>query len=265
MTDLRKNFGRQHAKHRRASGLTQEAMATRMGFAVKTLQMYEQGGRTPPLAYAKSADWALGLDDVLLNLAELCRADDSPFGSFLEHERRADQIRSYSALTVHGLLQTAEYARAVVEATSQIDGEDVDEGVRLRLERQEILAHTRPPRLHVILDESALYRPFGGHRVHAAQLARLLDLPDNVVLQVLPLERKRHASPDGGLTVLDFSDGEPSVVNVHSYGFNAIMDDPAAVKRAVATFEMLAAAALSPENSAAMIRDVMEYYSDDDV
>lgn len=265
MTDLRRNFGRQHAKHRRAAGLTQEAMAMRMGFALKTVQMYEQGARTPPLAYAKGADEVLGLDDVLLNLAELCRADDSPFGSFLELERRADQIRAYSMLTVDGLLQTAEYARAVMEVTSQIDGEDVDEGVRLRLERQEILSRTHPPRLHVILDESVLYRPFGGHRVHAEQLARLLDLPKNIVVQVLPLEMKRHASPDGGLKILDFSDGEPSVFNVQSYGVSAIMDDPAAVKRAVATFEMLAAAAMSPENSAAMIRDVMEYYSDDDV
>lgn len=263
--DLRKNFGARHAYYRRAAGLTQQQAADALAVAVKTIQAYEQGQRTPPIDYAVRADKLFGLDEVLANLARLCRDDASPFGSFLGHERRASQVRNYSTLAIHGLLQTPEYARAVIEATSQIDREDPEDGVRLRLERQEVLSRPEPPRLHVILDESVLYRPFGGDAVHAAQLARLLDLPTYIVIQVLPMQAERHACPDGGLTILDFGDGEPSVVNVSSYGFSAIMDAPTDTKRAVITFEMLAAAAMSPENSAAMIRDVMEYYSDGDV
>lgn len=264
--DVRKNFGARHAHHRRAAGYSQSQAAQHLPCSLKTLQAYEQGQRTAPVDYAEQADTLFGLDGVLKNLAELCQNDAaSPFGSFLGHERRATQIRNYSPLVIHGLLQTPEYARSVIEATSQIDGEDVEEGVRLRLERQEALSRSDPPRLHVILDESVLYRPLGGHAVHAAQLARLLNLPANIIVQVLPVQARRHASPDGGLTVLDFGDSEPSVVNVYSYGFGAIMDAPDDVKRAVATFEMLAATAMSPENSAAMIHDVMEYYSDDEV
>lgn len=117
----------------------------------------------------------------------------------------------------------------------------------------------------MVLDESVLWRPVGGNAVQAAQLARLLDLPENIVIQVLPLLTGAHAGNDGGLTILDFDDGEPSVVNVSSYGLSAIMDSPAEVKRAVAAFEMLTAEAMSPANSAAMIEDIKEYFTDDDV
>lgn len=257
MTDLRKNFGRQHAKHRRAAGLTQEEMADRMGFAVKTLQMYEQGGRTPTLAYAKKADEVLGLGGVLANLAELCRADGSPFGSFLEHEARASVIRTYSPQVVHGLLQTPDYALAVMRAADPTM--DLDEGLRVRMERQEALSRSEPVRLHVILDEAVLWREIGGPGVLLEQLQKLTELPSSVVIQVLPFEEGEHAGVDGGLTLLEFPDGDDPVVNISSWGFSAIMDDPDEVKRARESLDMLMSVALSPETSAAMIRDQMEY------
>ena len=261
--DLVRNFGDEQARHRRAAGLTQEQLAKRMGYVVRTIQHAEQGIRTPTLEYGEKADTALGLNGVMLNLAKQCRADPSPFGSFLAHERRAPQIRNYSPNVVHGLLQTKDYARAVMRATAP--DSDLNEGVALRLERQEVLSRSNPPRLHVVIDESVLWRPIGGDAVQAAQLARLLDTPPNIIIQVLPLMAGEHAGNDGGLTILDFDDGEPSVVNVSSWGLSAIKDSVAEVKRAVAAFEMLTAEAMSPANSAAMITDLMEYFADDDV
>lgn len=260
MTDLRRNFGDEHARYRKIAGLTQEQAGDRMGFAVKTVQGYEQGLRTPTLAYAERADEAFGLTGTLVNLAKLCRADDSPFGSFLEHERRATQIRTYAPLLMPGLLQTAEYARAVMRAAAP--DEDLDEGVRLRLERQEVFGRHRPPRLHAIVDESSLWRPVGGAAVHRAQLARMVGTPPNIVVQVLPLMAGEHPGVDGGFSIMDVEDG--SVVTVDFWGHSAIMDSPVQTKRAVVTFEMLCAVALPPATSADMIRDVMEYYSDDD-
>lgn len=260
--DLRKVFGREHARHRRAAGLTQEQLAQLMGYVVKTIQHAEQGLRTPTLEYAERVDAALGLDGVMRTLAELCRADPSPFGSFLEHERRATQIRSYVMYAVHGLLQTPDYAREVMLATA-LD-EDLDEGMKVRLERQEVLSRPNPPRLHIVLDESILWRPVGGSEVHAEQLSKLLDLPPNIVIQVLPLLAGEHAGMNGELTILDLEDEGPAVVNVSSWGFSAIMDAPGDVKRAVQTFEMLTATAMSPATSADMIRYAMEYYRDDE-
>lgn len=262
MTDLPHNFGDEHARYRKAAGLTQEQAADRMGFSVKTVQGYEQGLRTPTIEYAESADEAFALDGTLVNLAKLCRAKASPFGSFLEHERRASKIRTYATLVIPGLLQTEAYARAVMLATAP--DEDLDEGLRLRLERQEVLTRPEPPRLHVIIDESVLYRAIGGDAVHADQLSKLISTPPNIVIQVLPLLVGAHAGLEGGFSLLDVEDEGP-VVNVSSWGFSAIMDSPTDTKRAVNTFEMVCAAAMSPETSADMIRNVMEYYTDDQV
>jgi len=260
MIDLRRNFGDQHGRYRRAAGMTQQAAAPRLNVSVKTLQALEQGIRTPRIDYAERADTLFGSDGALANLAKLCRADQSsPFGSFLEHERRATQIRTYAPLLVPGLLQTPEYARAVMQATAP--DEDLDEGVRLRLERQEVLARRDPPRLHVIIDEAILWRPIGSAAVHVDQLSRLVDTPSNIIVQVLPFLMGEHPGLDGSFSILDVEDG--AVVNVSSWGFSAIMDSPADTKRAVVTFEMLCAAALPPATSADMIRDVMEYYRDD--
>lgn len=255
--DLRKNFGRQHAKHRRAAGLTQAEMAARMGFAIKTLQMYEQGGRTPTLDYAKRADDALGLDGVLFNLAELCHADDSPFGSFLAHEARASVIRAYSLQVVHGLLQTPEYALAVMKAADPTM--DLEEGMRVRTARQQALHRAEPVQLHVILDEAALWREIGGKDVFLAQLEHLLEAPDNVIIQVLPFDEGEHAGIDGEVTLMEFTDGEDPVVSMSSWGISAIMDGEAEVRRARKAFDMLMAKALSPETSKAMIAAQLEY------
>ena len=253
--DLRKNFGRQHAKHRRAAGFTQQGMAEVMGYAVKTVQAMEQGLRTPTIDYATRADSVLGLEGVLRNLAELCQADSSPFGSFLEHEQRATLIRTYAPMLVHGLVQTQAYARAVMEATAEQP--DIDDGLRTRMARQAILDRPDPPRLHVILDESVLWRVIGDDEVLHGQLARLGDLPPSVAVQVLPRTSGAHPGVDGSLTILEFEDETP-VINVSGWRHSAIIDAPAEVKTARESFERLAALALPPDLSAEMIEYAME-------
>lgn len=254
MTDLRKNFGRQHAKHRRASGLTQEAMAARMGFAVKTLQMYEQGGRTPTLAYAKSADEVLGLDEVLLNLAELCREDgDALFGSFQEFEQEAEVIYDYAGFVMPGLLQTYEYAVAVIRATSpELNAE---EAAMDRMARQERLHSENPPALHVIIDESVLDREIGGTEVFRAQLERLLHPGPGVTVRILP--HGEHPGLRGSLAVLDLPDGD-MIAFGDGQADGGLMDMPDAVARCRRTWDQLSARALPIDVSADWIRAVLE-------
>lgn len=255
--DLRRNFGRQHARHRHAAGLTQEELATLMRFALKTVQMYEQGSRTPTLAYARRADEVLGLDGVLTNLAELCRADGSPFGSFLAHEARAAVIRTYVPQIVPGLLQTPAYADAVIRAADP--AVDPETSLRVRIERQRALTRADPTRYHVVLSEAALWQEIGGADVLHDQLERLTKLPRNVVLQVLPFCRGAHPGVDGAITLMEFAAEDP-VVTMEGWTLGAIMDDTATVKRARETLDMLMAVALAPETSTAMIEAQMEYH-----
>lgn len=255
--DLRKNFGAEQARHRRNAGLTQEQLAKLMGYVVKTIQHAEQGLRTPTLEYAQKADDALGLDGVLANLASLCRDDGSPFGSFLAHEARATVIRTYVPQVIPGLLQTSEYADAVIRAADPTD--DPEESLRVRIGRQRALAREDPPRYHVVLSEAALWQEIGGPEVFFDQLRRLTELPHNVVVQVLPFTRGAHSGVDGAITLMEFA-GEAPVVTMEGWRLSAIMDDTATVKRAREALDMLMAAALDPETSAAMIEAQMEYY-----
>lgn len=255
--DLRKNFGRELARHRRAAGLTQEQLAKRMVYVVKTIQHAEQGLRTPTLEFADKADHALELDGVLHNLAELCHADDSPFGSFLAHEARATVIRTYVPQIVPGLLQTEAYADAVIRAGDPTV--DPEESLKVRLERQEVLTREDAPRYHVVLSEAALWQEVGGADVLYEQLKQLTELPRNVILQILPFSQGAHAGADGAITLMEFANEDP-VVTMEGWQLSAIMDDTATVKRAREALDMLMAVALDPETSAAMIQAQVEYH-----
>lgn len=130
---------------------------------------------------------------------------------YLDLEQAASLIRVYEVQFIPGLLQTGDYARAVIRLgfPDAPDGE-VERRVELRLRRQEILHGDDPVRLWVVIDEAALRRPIGGAGVMRAQLVRLIEacrLP-HVRLQVLPFSVGGHAAAGGCVTMLRFSESE---------------------------------------------------------
>ncbi len=162
----------------------------------------------------------------LLHLAEHANADSwwQAYGDvvpawleqYLDMERVTCLIRAYEAQHVPGLLQTEDYARALLR--SGLPGAPVAEVERraeLRLHRQEVLHGPDPARLWVVIDEAALRRPVGGSAVMRAQVAWLIEasrLP-NVRIQVLPLSAGGHAAGGGSVTVLRFHESElPDIV-----------------------------------------------------
>jgi transcriptional regulator with XRE-family HTH domain len=162
----------------------------------------------------------------LLELAEHANADSwwqaygdvvpSWLEQYLDMERVACLIRAYEAQHVPGLLQTGEYARALLR--SGLPGApdaEVERRAELRLVRQQVLHDADPARLWVVIDEAALRRRIGGTAVMRDQIARLIEasrLP-NVRIQVLPLSAGGHAAGGGSVTVLRFSESElPDVV-----------------------------------------------------
>jgi len=135
---------------------------------------------------------------------------------YLDMERVACLIRAYEAQHVPGLLQTEDYACALLR--SGLPGApdaEVERRAELRLLRQEVLHGAQPACLWVVIDEAALRRRVGGRDVMRAQIAGLIEacgLP-NVRIQVLPLSAGGHAAGGGSVTVLRFSESElPDVV-----------------------------------------------------
>ncbi|MFY1576453.1 helix-turn-helix domain-containing protein [Verrucosispora sp. WMMD703] len=140
------------------------------------------------------------------------------FQSYLGLEAAAALIRSYEVQFVPGLLQTPEYARAVVLLGHSTAGPDeIDRRVDLRMRRQELLSRPRPPRLWAVVDEAALRRPIGGPQVMRGQLEALLKATrtPNVRLQVIPFAAGGHAAAGGAFTILRFGDQDlPDIVYI---------------------------------------------------
>jgi hypothetical protein len=141
------------------------------------------------------------------------------FQRYLGLEATASLIRSYEVQFVPGLLQTEEYARAVVRlGHGGATEEEVRRRVRLRMERQQLLSRPQPPKLWMVVDEAALRRPVGGRRVMRDQLEALVGIVTKVPsvrLQVVPLAAGGHAAAGGSFAILSFPhDDIPNLVYI---------------------------------------------------
>ncbi|MFC0533119.1 helix-turn-helix domain-containing protein [Phytohabitans kaempferiae] len=141
------------------------------------------------------------------------------FQRYLGLEATASLIRTYEVAFVPGLLQTEEYARAVMRLSpGSPRPEEVERRVRLRLERQQVLSSPEPPRLWAVVDEAALRRPIGGRRVMRDQIEALIAVvtkAPRVTLQIVPLASGGYAAAGSPFSILRFPHaGLPEVVYI---------------------------------------------------
>ncbi len=133
------------------------------------------------------------------------------FETYLGLEPAASVIRTYEVQWVPGLLQTEDYARAVVRlAHGQAPDEEIDQRVSLRMQRQRLLHRLNPPKLWAVIDEAALRRPLGGAATMRAQIRHLIELAElpNVTIEMLPFSTGGHAAAGGPITILRFPEDE---------------------------------------------------------
>jgi hypothetical protein len=162
-------------------------------------------------------------------LLELARQANSPgwwhhfgdilppgFQSFLGLEAAATLVRTYEIQFVPGLLQTPEYARAIMLlGHAGTSPDDIDRRVELRMQRQQILNRSDPPQLWAVIDEAVLRRPIGGVAVMKAQIESLIEASKkpNVRLQIIPFHAGGHAAAGGSFAIFRFPEPElPDVV-----------------------------------------------------
>jgi len=179
------------------------------------------------------------------------------FEAYVGLESDAARLHDFQPSVVPGLLQTQDYARAILRDAPYADyGEDIDQQLALRMRRQAVLDQPRPPQVRMVLGESVLWMQVGGPAVMRAQLLRLADLaagPD-LTLQVLPLRTAAHAQPAGPFTLLEFADpADPTVVYLEHLTGSLLLDEDEEVQRYRAMFDHLRAEALGPGPSADLI------------
>ncbi|MDX2974105.1 helix-turn-helix transcriptional regulator [Kribbella solani] len=186
------------------------------------------------------------------------------FHSYLGLEMAADLIRTFELQFVPGLLQTPEYARAVVQLGQQdqpLSRAEQDRLISLRMSRQEVLTRQRPARLWAVVDESVLRRPIGGVKVLRAQLEFLLEASrrHNVTLQIIPFEKGGYTSTGGAFTLLRFNDADlPDIVYIEHLTSAVYLDKREELDTYAVTMDAVSITAAQPRETEALIRRAIE-------
>jgi hypothetical protein len=182
------------------------------------------------------------------------------YETYIGFEAEAVAIFNFECQVVPGLLQTAEYASAVIQADGVYEDDDVHgQRVAVRMARQAVLTRDPPPQLSVIIDEAVLRRPIGGPDVMRRQLTSLVEANDRkmITVQVLPFSAGAHRALAGAFIILEFArDGDSPLVYSEGMTGGVFRSRSDELRSYWMSFEALRAAALNPKESADFINAV---------
>ena len=178
------------------------------------------------------------------------------FEEYIGLEEAAVQIRAYEAQFVPGLLQTGDYARAVI-LLEYSNPKEINRRVSLRIARQAILSRPDPTTLWVVLDEAVLRRPIGGSAAMRAQLKHLIEMSQrpNVTIQIMQFRAGGHAAAGGSFSVLHFAEDDlPDMVYHEQLASAQYVDKPDVVGKYLEVMDRLRLEAATPANSLKSLR-----------
>ncbi|MEU8540966.1 helix-turn-helix transcriptional regulator [Streptomyces sp. NPDC048717] len=252
-------YGFELRRLREEAKLSQQQLGDILFCTASLIGQIETAKKVPTRRFSEQLDAALMTGGQFTRLIGLVLRSQLPnwFQPYADMEARAMYIQSFQTTLIDGLLQTPEYAREILSARHE--GEDLDTKVAARLERQRILERDTPPVLWVVMSEAVLCQEVGGREVMRGQLARLLEMQRRewVKIQILPFSAGAHTGMLGAFNILRFED-DPDVVYTEDFTQGRMTADPAAVREGLIRYDLLQAAALSVESSAALIARVME-------
>ncbi|MBO2446465.1 transcriptional regulator [Actinomadura barringtoniae] len=246
-------------RERTKAGLKQEEVARHVTVSPQLYGHYENCRRVPTMDVSEGLDDLYNLDEFFAGLHPLVISElelSPQYVQYVKEEDRASHIRMYDPLYVPGLFQHEDYAREILRGFSPPD--DLEHDVASRMSRQKILDRDEPPRIFVLLSETAIRNPVGSPEIMKAQLARLLEFNEkpNVSVQIVPWGAPVHVpSP---FTLLDFPEGG-SLGYVDATGGNGTMIQiPERLQRLAVRWEEIKGEALSFGPSEARIRQELE-------
>ncbi|MFE1176841.1 helix-turn-helix domain-containing protein [Streptomyces sp. NPDC058773] len=255
-------FGQEAKALREALGLSQAQFAVQLHYQQAQVSKVESGTVLASEAFAEAMDRVAGTPGVYRRLRNKLAKQGHPdwFVPYITLEESASGVTDYSCTFLMGLLQTPEYAAAVMRASFPRESEDqIKERVELRMRRQAVMERDDPPLLWVIVHEAVLRTVVGGPSVMVGQLDHLTVLMQSphVALQVLPY--KAGAAPSHLPFTLLALDDRPRAVYTETPTHGGQVDEtPGVVASAVNMFDRLRMAALSEEESLVLIRKIME-------
>lgn len=256
---------------RATSGLTRETVVDRTGINAATLYRIEHGRVRPQTRTLRTLLDLYGVDqDQQAELVALLRdarqrgwlhafQSELPehYTTYIGFEGEAHSVWNYESLFIPGLLQTEDYARAVIRGgLPNASRDEVERRVEVRMERQALLHNENPLHLWSIVDEAALRREVGGPEVMQAQFRYLMEVSElpHVTFQLIPFDAGAHPGMPGSFILLQFGDAAiPDVIYVDTMAGELFLEEETDVRRYKLVFEHLRAVAASPEASLSLV------------
>jgi transcriptional regulator with XRE-family HTH domain len=273
-TVRQRELGARLRQLRTERGMAVEDVAERLLCSATKVSRVETGARRPSLRDVRDLCGIYGVDErtsaELMDLARKAREqgwwnqyDDLKLDPYIGLEQEATSITCFTMYYVPALLQTEDYARAIITAIApKMDPRIHQQRVEARLRRQQLLAQDKPPRYRVLLDEAVLHRRVGGSAVMAAQLGKVLELEldGKATVQVIPFDIGAHAAQDSNFVLLDFEEPLSSVVFVEVLTNNLLQERKDDLDRYREAIEYLRDSALSPRDSVLRISEMRRAY-----
>jgi transcriptional regulator with XRE-family HTH domain len=249
---------------RAKASMSREQLGAQISYSASLVGMIETCRRVPSLDFAQRCDTAFETTGTFERMQAHLRTMPFPawFRPFVEYEATAKALRSFEHALVPGLLQTREYARAVLATRPNTTEDETDERVTARLDRQAIWERDSPPLGWFVIDEAVLRREVGEPKVMHDQLmhlARMADQP-NITVEVIPYGAGAHSGLLGAFVVAEFTDA-PSIGYLETAAGGSIMEEPTVIAQLVLTFDTLRSESLPRRASHDLILKVAEKWT----
>lgn len=275
-TVRQRELGKRLRELRSQQGLTVEDVADRLLCSPTKVSGLETGARRPSLRDIHDICALYGLEEStsaeLMDLARGAREkvwwtqyEDHNLDPYLGLEQVATAITSYTTYYVPALLQTAEYARAVIKAIApKMDPDIFAQRVEVRMRRQEVLDSDHRPRYHVLLDEAVLHRRAGDSALMADQLERIMEAARSgrTTIQIIPFNAGIPAAQDSNFVLLDFDHASnmTPIIFVEGLTGNQYMESQADIARYREAIGYLRDSGLGSRDSIARIDNIRRSY-----
>ncbi|MBT2398601.1 helix-turn-helix transcriptional regulator [Streptomyces sp. ISL-100] len=277
-TVRRRRLGQELRRLRELKGMTAEEVAERLLVSQSKISRLENGRRSISQRDVRDLCGVYDVEDhrivdSLMQMAKDSRQQgwwhafgDIPYSVYIGLETDAASLRVYDPQIVPGLLQTPQYAEALITgALPETAATDVEKRVNVRLRRQErILTAEQPLRLWAVIDEASLRRVVGDKQLMREQLEHLVEqsqLP-HVTVQILPFDMGAHPGISGHYAILEFPDAaDSSVVYIEGVTSDLYLEKANDVQKYSVMYEHLRAQALNVEASRQFIADIAKEYA----
>lgn len=254
---------------RQASGLTQDQVAREMDWSPSKIIRIESASSGISANDLKALLQLYGVTDSaqvdsLLALARAGR-ERSPSSAYrdvapppllalIEYESAAHAVRQFENMFIPGILQTEDYARAVIQDyyDEPLGSDKLRALVELRVQREGLFDSDNPPSFHFILDEAAIRRLVGGSSVMRSQLGQLIELAGrpHITIEVIPFSAGLHPGMKGPFEIIEFADpADSDIVYLESPRGDIFTEDPEETSMCREAFERLRKSSLGPRDS----------------